>query len=407
MDYLKELNEVQREAVTCSDGPSLVIAGAGSGKTRVLTYRIAYLLDKGIKAEKILALTFTNKAAREMKERIIEMVGYQVARNLWMGTFHSIFSRILRANAEKLGYTSNFTIYDSADSKNLVKKILKDLNLSDQTYKPNEIFGRISSAKNNLITPQAYRNNAQIQQLDIKNNREQAGEIYQIYVNRCRKADAMDFDDLLLMTNILFRDMPEVLAHYQDRFSHILVDEYQDTNYAQYLIVKKLADKHKNVCVVGDDAQSIYSFRGALIENILNFRNDYKGYRLFKLEQNYRSTQTIVKAANSIISKNKDQIKKNVFSNQEVGERVQVIKALTDNEEGFKVANDILDTRNNYQVPFRDFAILYRTNAQSRIFEESLRKKHIPYKVFGSLSFYQRKEIKDVLAYLRFILNPR
>ncbi|MFW5751829.1 MAG: ATP-dependent helicase, partial [bacterium] len=310
MDYLKELNEVQREAVTCSDGPSLVIAGAGSGKTRVLTYRIAYLLDKGIKAEKILALTFTNKAAREMKERIIEMVGYQVARNLWMGTFHSIFSRILRANAEKLGYTSNFTIYDSADSKNLVKKILKDLNLSDQTYKPNEIFGRISSAKNNLITPQAYRNNAQIQQLDIKNNREQAGEIYQIYVNRCRKADAMDFDDLLLMTNILFRDMPEVLAHYQDRFSHILVDEYQDTNYAQYLIVKKLADKHKNVCVVGDDAQSIYSFRGALIENILNFRNDYKGYRLFKLEQNYRSTQTIVKAANSIISKNKDQIKK-------------------------------------------------------------------------------------------------
>ncbi len=407
MDYLKELNEVQREAVTCSDGPSLVIAGAGSGKTRVLTYRIAYLLDKGIKAEKILALTFTNKAAREMKERIIEMVGYQVARNLWMGTFHSIFSRILRANAEKLGYTSNFTIYDSADSKNLVKKILKDLNLSDQTYKPNEIFGRISSAKNNLITPQAYRNNAQIQQLDIKNNREQAGEIYQIYVNRCRKADAMDFDDLLLMTNILFRDMPEVLAHYQDRFSHILVDEYQDTNYAQYLIVKKLADKHKNVCVVGDDAQSIYSFRGALIENILNFRNDYKGYRLFKLEQNYRSTQTIVKAANSIISKNKDQIKKNVFSNQEVGERVQVIKALTDNEEGFKVANDILDTRNNYQVPFRDFAILYRTNAQSRIFEESLRKKNIPYKVFGSLSFYQRKEIKDVLAYLRFIVNPR
>ena len=407
MEYLKELNDVQREAVTCSEGPSLVIAGAGSGKTRVLTYRIAHLLDKGVKAEKILALTFTNKAAREMKERIVEMVGYQVARNLWMGTFHSIFSRILRANAEKLGYTSNFTIYDSADSKNLVKKILKDLNLSDQIYKPNEVFGRISSAKNNLITPQAYRNNSQIQQVDMQHNRERIGEVYQIYVNRCRKADAMDFDDLLLMTNILFRDLPDVLAHYQERFSHIMVDEYQDTNYAQYLIVKKLADKHKNVCVVGDDAQSIYSFRGALIENILNFRNDYKGYRLFKLEQNYRSTQTIVNAANSIIAKNRDQIQKKVFSKLEEGEKIQVIKAITDNEEGFRIANDILDTHHGKQVPYRDFAILYRTNAQSRIFEEALRKKNIPYRVFGSLSFYQRKEIKDVLAYLRLIINPR
>ena len=405
-EYLKDLNDVQHKAVTSIDGPSLVIAGAGSGKTRVLTYRIAYLLSKGNDPRSILSLTFTNKAAKEMKERIGQLVGFDVARKLWMGTFHSIFSKILRREANKLGYSSNFTIYDTQDSKSLVKSIIKEMKLDDQTYKVNEVYGRISSAKNNLVTARAYVTNDQIMKIDAMNRKPKIADIYRLYALRCKKADAMDFDDLLLNTNILFRDFPEVLKKYQDSFRYILVDEYQDTNYAQYLIVKKLAANHKNVCVVGDDAQSIYSFRGAKIENILNFRNDYPGYNIFKLEQNYRSTQNIVNAANSLILKNKDQIKKKVWSANDTGTKIQVLEASTDNEEGFLVAGAINDTIYLEHVQYRDIAILYRTNAQSRIFEEALRKKNIPYKVFGSLSFYQRKEIKDLLSYCRLTVNP-
>jgi len=405
-EYLKDLNDVQHKAVTSINGPSLVIAGAGSGKTRVLTYRIAYLLSKGNDPRSILSLTFTNKAAKEMKERIGQLVGFEVARKLWMGTFHSIFSKILRREADKLGYSSNFTIYDTQDSKSLVKSIIKEMKLDDQTYKVNEVYGRISSSKNNLVTARAYVTNDQIMKIDAMNRKPKIADIYKLYALRCKKADAMDFDDLLLNTNILFRDFPEVLKKYQDSFRYILVDEYQDTNYAQYLIVKKLAAHHKNVCVVGDDAQSIYSFRGAKIENILNFRNDYPGYNIFKLEQNYRSTQNIVNAANSLIIKNKDQIKKKVWSANDTGTKIQVLEASTDNEEGFLVAGAINDTIYREQVQYRDIAILYRTNAQSRIFEEALRKKNIPYKVFGSLSFYQRKEIKDLLSYCRLTVNP-
>jgi DNA helicase-2/ATP-dependent DNA helicase PcrA len=406
-DFLKDLNEAQHIAAVQTEGPSLVIAGAGSGKTRVLTYRIAYLLSKGINPGQILALTFTNKAAGEMKERIGKLVGEEPARYLWMGTFHSIFARILRYESEFLGYDSSYSIYDTTDSKSLVKSITRELNLDEQVYKPGEVFGRISSAKNNLITAQAYNNNQQIMERDRATRKDRIGDIYRIYANRCKKANAMDFDDLLLNTNILFRDFPEVLQKYQDRFSYILVDEYQDTNYCQYLIVNKLAAIHRNVCVVGDDAQSIYSFRGAKIENILNFRNDYPAFSLFKLEQNYRSTQTIVNAANSIIAKNKGQIHKKVWSKNDFGEKLRIIETLTDNEEGFVVSNSILDTQLTERQLYSDFAILYRTNAQSRIFEESLRKKNIPYKIYGSISFYQRKEIKDVLAYLRLIVNPR
>ena len=405
-DFLKDLNKAQHTAVINTDGPSLVIAGAGSGKTRVLIYRIAWLLSKGIKPGQILALTFTNKAAGEMKERIGKLVGDELARYLWMGTFHSIFARILRYEAELLGYDSGFSIYDTTDSRSLIKSIIRELELDEQVYKPGMVFGRISSAKNNLITAQAYNNNQQILERDRAVRKERIGDIYRIYANRCKKANAMDFDDLLVNTNILLRDFPEVLEKYQSRFSYILVDEYQDTNYSQYLIVNKLAAIHQNVCVVGDDAQSIYSFRGAKIENILNFRNDYPSYRLFKLEQNYRSTQTIVKAANSIIEKNAGQIHKKIWSKNELGENLKVVETMTDNEEGFVVSNAILDTLLTERQLYSDFAILYRTNAQSRIFEESLRKKNIPYKIYGSISFYQRKEIKDVLAYLRMTVNP-
>lgn len=406
MQYLNELSEVQREAVTTFKGPALIIAGAGSGKTRVLTYRIAHLLKQGVAPWSILSLTFTNKAAREMKERIASVVGQKTAQQLWMGTFHSMFMRILRAESQKLGYPSTFTIYDTADTKSLLNSIIKELKLDTQTYKVNEVYGRISSAKNNLITPQAYANNTQLVSFDRQTRKPEIARIYAMYMQRCFKAAAMDFDDLLLNTNVLFRDFPDVLAKYQDKFKYILVDEYQDTNYSQYLIVKRLAENHQNVCVVGDDAQSIYSFRGAKIENILNFRNDYPNYKLFKLEQNYRSTQTIVNAANSVIAKNKRQIQKVSFSAKGIGEKIKVIKAYTDQEEGFMVASAISDIIHREHAHHKDFAILYRTNAQSRIFEEALRKRNIPYRVYGSLSFYQRKEIKDTLAYFRLTVNP-
>ncbi len=405
MDFLNELNNNQKEAVLHTEGPSLVIAGAGSGKTRVLTYRIANLLGKGVPAYKILALTFTNKAAREMQKRIAQLVGSENAANLWMGTFHSVFSKILRFEAEKLGYTSNFTIYDTQDSKNLIKSIIKDLKLDDKIYKPNDVLGRISMAKNNLIVAQVYAQSARIIEADKAARKPMIAEIYNHYQRRCKQSDAMDFDDLLLQTNILFRDFPEILDKYQNKFSYLLVDEYQDTNYSQYLIIKKLSEVHHNICVVGDDAQSIYSFRGARIENILNFRNDYPDYKIFKLEQNYRSTTTIVDAANSIINKNKEQIPKRVFSENEEGEKIKVLKALSDKEEGFQVTNEIFKMANYEQQEYSDFAILYRTNAQSRILEEALRKRNIPYKIYGGQSFYQRKEIKDLLAYFRLSVN--
>ncbi|MBN2681681.1 MAG: UvrD-helicase domain-containing protein [Bacteroidales bacterium] len=404
-EYLKELNEAQQQAVVQIDKPSLVIAGAGSGKTRVLTYRIVHLLSKGCKPNRILALTFTNKAAGEMRARIASLIGEENAKSLWMGTFHSIFSKFLRIEAQSLGYTSNFSIYDASDSKNLIKNIIKELNLDDKIYKPNEIAGRISSAKNNLITASTYVSSKEILNRDAALRKPQIGEIFSIYEKRCKKADAMDFDDLLLNTNILFKNHPQILEKYQNKFDYILVDEYQDTNYSQYLIVKKLAEKHKRLCVVGDDAQSIYSFRGAKIENILNFKNDYPDYELFKLEQNYRSTRNIVNAANSIIDKNKSQIKKTVFSKNDVGNCIQVIQALTDIEEGYQVISKLLDLVYQEKYKYSDFAILYRTNAQSRIFEEALRKRNIPYKIFGGLSFYQRKEVKDMMAYLRLTVN--
>ncbi|HYQ58647.1 MAG TPA: UvrD-helicase domain-containing protein, partial [Draconibacterium sp.] len=405
-DYLQNLNGAQKEAVLRTEGPALVIAGAGSGKTRVLTYRIANLLKQGARPSSILALTFTNKAAREMKERIAKVVGEKTARYLWMGTFHSIFSRILRAEHETIGYPSNFTIYDSADSKSLIKTIIKSFQLDDKIYKPGVVAGRISMAKNNLITPNAYVNSSEIRSADKSMRMPQIAQIYKEYAKRCFLSGAMDFDDLLLKTNLLFRDHPEILKKYQERFGYVMVDEYQDTNYSQYLIVKKLAAAHKNICVVGDDAQSIYSFRGARIENILNFKSDYPEHRIFKLEQNYRSTQTIVNAANSIIAKNKRQIPKKVFSENATGKLIKIISALTDNEEGFLVAQEIARLQLSEHYKSEDFAILYRTNAQSRIFEESLRKRNIPYKIYGGLSFYQRKEIKDLLSYLRMTINP-
>ena len=406
-DFLKHLNEAQKEAVKNYQGPSLVIAGAGSGKTRVLTYRISYILKQGVKPWNILALTFTNKAASEMKERIAEMVDEESARKLWMGTFHSIFSRILRLESQATGYSKNYTIYDSVDSKNLVRKIIKELSLDEKVYKPNQVLGRISSAKNNLITSQSYSNNNQVIQQDENSRRPRIADIYRIYSSRCRKADAMDFDDLLLNTNILFRDHPEILKKYQDKFHYILVDEYQDTNFAQYLIVKKLSQKKRNLCVVGDDAQSIYSFRGAKIENILNFQKDFQEARLFKLEQNYRSTQTIVEAANSMIRKNENQIHKNVYSKQDEGDKIEVISSYTDTEEAYNIARSISDKINSEGYDYKDFAILYRTNAQSRNFEEAFRRFNLPYKVYGGISFYQRKEIKDMLAYLRLSINFR
>ena len=402
-----DLNKAQQEAVLNHKGPALVIAGAGSGKTRVLTYRIAYLLSMGIPPYRILALTFTNKAANEMKERIAAMVSPDLARHLWMGTFHSLFARILRREAEVLGFPSSFTIYDTIDSKSLVKTIVRELGLDEKIYKPAEVFGRISAAKNNLVTPEAYLSSGEFQVRDQVTRRPRLGEVYDRYVKRCKHFGAMDFDDLLLQTNLLFRDHPAVLDKYREAFDYLLVDEYQDTNYSQYLIVKKLAEIHRNLCVVGDDAQSIYSFRGARIENILNFKNDYPDYRIFKLEQNYRSTQMIVRAANSVIKRNRGQISKEVYSKNEMGELIRVVRAADDREEGFLVAGHISDLRFREQLEHKDFAILYRTNAQSRIFEESLRRMNIPYRVFGSLSFYQRKEIKDLLAYFRITVNPR
>jgi len=405
-NYLDQLNVSQKEAVVNTEGASLVIAGAGSGKTRVLTYRIAHLLTQGVPPHRILALTFTNKAAREMKERIASIVGGDVARNLWMGTFHSIFARILRSEAERLGYPSSFTIYDTQDSKSLIKSIIKELKLNDKEYKPSAVLGRISSAKNDLVTPASYVKNQHRMMEDQATKKPMIYEIYTRYMRHCYKSGVMDFDDLLLNTNILFRDHPEALQKYQNIFQYVMVDEYQDTNYSQYIIIKKLAEKHSNICVVGDDAQSIYSFRGAKIENILNFRNDYPGYKLFKLEQNYRSTQNIVNAANSIIAKNSKQIKKDVFSENEIGNKIKIHNAYSDIEEGYIVINDIKEKKLKYNFDFQDFAILYRTNAQSRIFEEALRKAAMPYKIYGGLSFYQRKEIKDLLAYCRVSVNP-
>ena len=405
-NYLNELNESQKQAVINTEGPSLVIAGAGAGKTRVLTFRIVHLLENGVPAGKILALTFTNKAAREMKERIARIVDPQVARYLWMGTFHSIFAKILRMEGGKLGYKPNFTIYDSSDSKSLIRTILREMSLDDNVYKPGAIASRISTAKNNLVTAGMYAGDSTMQDYDRSSRMPLLADVYRTYAQRCFKANAMDFDDLLLNINILLRDFPDVLAAYQERFRYILVDEYQDTNFSQYLIIKKLAAQHHNICVVGDDAQSIYSFRGARIENILNFEKDYSDFRLYKLEQNYRSTKTIVDAANTIIANNEGQIQKKVFSMNETGEKISVFQSMTDSEEGFKVSSDIFDKKFSEQLHWSDFAILYRTNAQSRIFEETLRRKNIPYKIYGGLSFYDRKEIKDILSYYRMVINP-
>ena len=385
-----------------------MIAGAGSGKTRVLTYKIAYLLEQenGYNPWNILALTFTNKAAREMKERIARQVGMERARYLWMGTFHSIFSRILRAEATFIGFTSQFTIYDTADSKSLLRSIIKEMGLDEKTYKPGVVQARISNAKNHLVTPTGYAANKEAYEGDMAAKMPAIRDIYTRYWDRCRQAGAMDFDDLLVYTYILFRDFPEVLARYRDQFRYVLVDEYQDTNYAQHSIVLQLTKENQRVCVVGDDAQSIYSFRGADIDNILYFTKIYPNTKVFKLEQNYRSTQTIVCAANSLIEKNERQIRKAVFSEKEKGEPIGVFQAYSDVEEGDIVANKIAELRREYRYGYADFAILYRTNAQSRIFEEALRKRSIPYKIYGGLSFYQRKEIKDVIAYFRLVVNP-
>lgn len=405
-DYIEELNESQRAAVIYNEGPSLVIAGAGSGKTRVLTYKIAYLLENGYEPWNILALTFTNKAAREMKARIGRQVGMERARYLWMGTFHSIFSRILRSEATHLGFTSQFTIYDTADSKSLIRSIIKEMGLDEKMYKPGSIQSRISNAKNHLVTPSAYAANKEAVESDNAAKMPAVRDIYSRYWDRCRQAGAMDFDDLLFYTFILFRDFPEVLEKYRYQFRYVLVDEYQDTNYAQHVIVSQLSKERQMLCVVGDDAQSIYSFRGANIDNILNFSKAYPTTRIFKLEQNYRSTKTIVSAANSLIEKNERQIRKEVFSEKERGEAIGVFQAYSDVEEAEIVVNKIAEMRRRNDYEYADFAILYRTNAQSRVFEEALRKRSIPYKIYGGLSFYQRKEIKDAIAYFRLVVNP-
>lgn len=404
-NILKDLNPIQQEAVMQTDGPVLVIAGAGSGKTRVLTFKIAWLLELGIHARNILSLTFTNKAAREMRDRIEQLMQPEITRALWMGTFHSLFARILRRECQAIGYNQNFTIYDSDDTKSLIRSILHDLKLDDDIYPVGEVLRRISSAKNQLITPESYQSRSEWVAADESARRPEMSNIYNTYARRCRNAGAMDFDDLLLNTFLLFQNNPEILKRYQDQFRYILVDEYQDTNYAQYSIVNLLARTHRNICVVGDDSQSIYSFRGARIENILNFRNDYPEYKIFKLEQNYRSTQTIVEAANSLILKNQSRIPKTIWSANEPGELVEVAQTLTDQEEGFLISNRILDMHLREQADFKEFAILYRTHAQSRIIEEACRKQNIPYKIYGSISFYQRKEIKDILAYFRLIVN--
>lgn len=405
-DLLQDLNDAQRAAAAHVSGAMMVIAGAGSGKTRVLAYRIAHLIRQGVDPFHILALTFTNKAAREMKERIARLVGDKDARNIWMGTFHSIFARILRIECDKINYPRDFTIYDTTDAKSLVRDILKEMGLDDKIYKPGMVYNRISSCKNSLISPQDYLKDVDLVSEDHQTGKPRMGEIYAKYDMRLFKAGAMDFDDLLFKTNVLLRDFPDVLHRYQHKFQYILVDEYQDTNFAQYLIVKQLGAAHENVCVVGDDAQSIYAFRGANIQNILNFRRDYPEFAMYKLEQNYRSTQVIVEAANSIISRNKDQIKKKVWTQNEYGSPIKVHKALSDNDEGNFVANQIYAIKQENGASYSDFAILYRTNAQSRSFEEALRKLNIPYKIYGGLSFYQRKEIKDLLAYFRLTCNP-
>ena len=404
-NILDELNETQRKAVDCTEGPVMVIAGAGSGKTRVLTYRVAHLINKGVDPFNILCLTFTNKAAREMKERIVKIVGTE-AKNVWMGTFHSVFAKILRIDGHLLGYPANFTIYDSDDSKSLIRNIVKELQLDVKEYAANNVLSRISAAKSNLINAEDYNNNAEIMEQDRQAKKPYIGQIYTRYQNRLFKSGAMDFDDLLFNTNVLLRDHAEILYKYQDKFRYILVDEYQDTNFSQYIIVKKLASRFLNICVVGDDAQSIYAFRGANIQNILNFRVDYPEYKLFKLEQNYRSTNCIVQAANSIIANNKDQIQKEVWTDNEAGQPIKIIKATSDTEEGVMVANSIFEIKMNEQLRNDAFAILYRTNAQSRSLEEALRRLNIPYRIYGGLSFYSRKEIKDLLAYFRLAVNP-
>lgn len=405
--YINQLNEAQRAPVLQKDGAMIVIAGAGSGKTRVLTVRIANLMHQGVDAFNILALTFTNKAAREMKKRIAEIVGSNEAKNLWMGTFHSVFAKILRSEAEKLGYPSNFTIYDSQDSLRCLGGIIKEMQLDKDIYKPKQILGRISQYKNSLITVRAYFNNPELQEADAMSKKPRMGEIYNNYVERCFKSGAMDFDDLLLKTNELLNRFPDVLAKYQDRFRYILVDEYQDTNHSQYLIVKALSDRFQNICVVGDDAQSIYAFRGANINNILNFQKDYDGVKLFRLEQNYRSSKNIVEAANNVIDKNKTKLDKIVWTANDDGPKIKVHRSVTDGEEGRFVAGTIFEQKMQNQLPNSHFAILYRTNAQSRAMEDALRKRDIPYRIYGGLSFYQRKEIKDVLSYLRLVINPK
>ena len=407
MSYIEELNDAQREPVLHKDGPLMVIAGAGSGKTRVLTYRIAHLMEQDVDAFNILALTFTNKAAREMKKRIAQIVGNSEAKNLWMGTFHSVFAKLLRFDGDKLGYPSNFTIYDTQDSQRLIASIIREMGLDKDIYKYKQIQNRISSYKNSLITVKAYFQNPELVEADAMAKRPRLGEIYQNYVDRCFKAGAMDFDDLLLRTNELLNRFPEVLMKYQERFKYILVDEYQDTNHSQYLIVKALADRYQNICVVGDDAQSIYSFRGANISNILNFQRDYDDVAIYRLEQNYRSTKNIVNAANSIIAKNRDQLQKVVWTANDEGNKIKVHRSITDAEEGRYVASSIFENKMQSQRLNGDFAVLYRTNSQSRAIEDALRKRDIPYRIYGGLSFYQRKEIKDVLAYLRIILNPK
>ena len=404
--YLDELNEAQREAVLQKEGPMIIIAGAGSGKTRVLTYRIAHLMQHGVDPFNILSLTFTNKAAREMKSRIASVVGPSEAKNLWMGTFHSVFARILRSEADKLGYPSNFTIYDTQDSVRLISSIIKELQLEKDKYKPKQVLGRISQFKNSLITVRAYYQNPEVMEADKASGRPKIGSIYKEYVERCFKAGAMDFDDLLLRTNELLTRFPEVLAKYQDRFKYILVDEYQDTNHSQYLIVRALADRFQNICVVGDDSQSIYAFRGANIQNILNFQKDYDDVKIFKLEQNYRSSSTIVQAANSVIDKNKTKLDKEIWTSNKEGELIKVMRTFSEGDEGRFVANSIFENQMQHQLPNDSFTVLYRTNAQSRAIEDALRKKNIKYRIYGGLSFYQRKEIKDTLAYLRLLVNP-
>ena len=405
--YISQLNEAQQEPVLQKDGPMIIIAGAGSGKTRVLTIRIAYLMSLGVDAFNILALTFTNKAAREMKKRISDIVGTNEAKNLWMGTFHSVFARILRSEADKLGFPSNFTIYDTQDSVRCISGIIKEMQLDRDVYKPKQVLSRISSYKNSLITVKAYLNNPELQEQDAMSKKPRLGEIYANYVDRCFKSGAMDFDDLLLKTNELLNRFPDVLAKYQDRFRYIMVDEYQDTNHSQYLIVRALSDRFQNICVVGDDAQSIYAFRGANINNILNFQKDYDNVKTYRLEQNYRSSKNIVEAANSIIDKNKTKLDKVVWTANEFGAKIKVHRSVTDGEEGRFVAGEIFEQKMRNQMLNGQFAILYRTNAQSRAMEDALRKRDIPYRIYGGLSFYQRKEVKDVICYLRLVINPK